>query len=315
MDSVNPLVALCALLPILYVSGFVHELGHAVMAHAVGFTVTSFGMGVGRPLAVFSLGLTRIYFCGTKPLQGIAFCLPPKLIPPRRQMVPYLAGGIIANTLFALLALALYRWLPWGTSLWHTASAVNAMLAVINLVPFQVHIGKATLTTDGGQIFKVLRDRVVSVPEPQIIQALKTFRELWRSIRNHTMLRLYVLSSAAAYAEMTDFARGESILSELDSLEPSDFPTVQAREAMVRGTIQSGVGRLDEAEQSLLAADALFETTGDDGGQLFTAMHRLWLRISRRDLPGALDDLSTLHSHRLFRRSSWIQAIVHAFCV
>ena len=51
MDSVNPLIALCALLPILYVSAFAHELGHAVMAHAIGFAVTSFGLGVGRPFA------------------------------------------------------------------------------------------------------------------------------------------------------------------------------------------------------------------------------------------------------------------------
>ncbi len=315
MDPLNPLIAFCALLPILYVSAFAHELGHAVMAHSVGFAVTSFGMGVGRAFAVFSLGLTRIYFCGTKPLQGITFSVPPKLIPPRRRMVPYLAGGVIANTLFALLALTLYRSLPWGKSVWLAACVVNAILAATNLVPFQIRIGKATVTSDGGQILSVLRNRVVSVPAPQVIQALKTFREFWQSIRNHTMLRLYVLGSAAAHAEMADFTLCEAILSELDSLDPSELPTLQAREVMVRGVVQGGVGRLEEAERFLLAADALFEATGDDGGQLFTAMHRLWLRISRRDLPGAIDDLRTLDSHRLFQRSSWIQAIVHAFCV
>ena len=148
-----------------------------------------------------------------------------------------------------------------------------------------------------------------------MIQALKTFREFWQSIGNHTMLRLYILGSAAAYAEMNDIERAETLLSELDSLEPSDLLTVQAREAMVRGAIHGAAGRLELAEQALLAADATFQAAGDEGGQLFTAMHRLWIRIARRDLPAAIDDLSTLTTHRLFRRSSWFQASVHAFCV
>ena len=315
MDSVNPLIGLCSLLPIWYFSAFAHELGHAIMADTVGFAVTSFGLGVGRPFVVFSLGRTQIYFCRTKPLQGISFCVPPQLIPPRRQMIPYLAGGIIANTLLALIALALYRWLPWGRSVSLPACAVNAILAVVNLVPFYGRIGKASLRTDGGQILQILRDRVISVPAPQVIQALYTFREFWLSIHNHTMLRIYILGSASAYAEMNDFVLGDLILSELEPLDPSDLPTVQAREAMVRGAIHCGAGRLDRAEQALVAADALFQATGDDGGRLFTAMQRLWLRIARGDMPGALGDLGALHSHRLYQRSSWIQASVHAFCV
>ena len=37
-----------------YVSIFAHELGHALAGWAMGFTITSFGLGIGRPFAVLS---------------------------------------------------------------------------------------------------------------------------------------------------------------------------------------------------------------------------------------------------------------------
>ena len=103
MGSVTaPTVVLLSLLPIFYLSIFAHELGHAVIGHAVGLTVSSFGIGLGRPWLVVSRGRTRIFFCRTHPFQGITFCLFPHMFPLRRMMVPFLAGGIIANSLLAV---------------------------------------------------------------------------------------------------------------------------------------------------------------------------------------------------------------------
>jgi tetratricopeptide (TPR) repeat protein len=315
MDSINLLIAFCTILPIVYVSGFVHVLGHALVGHAVGFSMTSFGMGVGHPIAVFSRGRTRIYFCRTKPLQGIAFGIPPVIFPPRRLMVPYLAGGIIANALLAIFALALYRWLPWGKNVWHTACFLNAFLAIANLVPFSIRIGKAALRTDGGQVLQVLRDRVISIPAPQTVQTLKVFRPLWESINSHAMLRVYILGAAAAYSEMEDFERAESTLAELDSLDPSDLPTVQAREALIRSVIAAGAVRLEEAAETLDRAEAMFQALGDEGGLLYTAMQRSWIRALRHESADVLDELSSLTSRRLVRRGTWFQSYVNAFCV
>src|SRR5438270_7476846 len=52
-DLVLPwLVALLALYPILYVSAFARELGHALLGRWSGFLVTAFGLGTGRPFWV-----------------------------------------------------------------------------------------------------------------------------------------------------------------------------------------------------------------------------------------------------------------------
>src|SRR5205823_2623173 len=56
-----PIKMLLVALPIFYLSGFLHEVGHAVMGWLCGYVVTSFGMGLGRPLWVGRCGTARVY--------------------------------------------------------------------------------------------------------------------------------------------------------------------------------------------------------------------------------------------------------------
>jgi hypothetical protein len=315
MASIDPLIMLCLWLPISYVSAFAHEVGHAVMGHAVGFLVSSFGLGMAHPFAIYFRGRTRIYFCRTNPLQGIAFCHPPVLFPPRKMMVPFLAGGIIANSLLAVGSLALWRWLQWGGSVWLTGASVNALLAIANVVPYQFRVGKATLRTDGNQILQVLRDRVISRPAPAIIQTLSSLRSLWASVGDHATLRAYIVGAAWAYSEIEDFERGEALLVELDSLVASEIPTIQASEALIRAIIFGRTGRLDEAAVALASAEALFRSIADDGGMLLVAMERSWPRLLKRDAEAVAGELRTLTSHPLVTGSPLIQNQVHAFCV
>jgi hypothetical protein len=186
----NLLVVVWSWPALVYVSIVAHELGHALAGWAMGFTITSFGLGIGRPFAVLSLGRTRFYLGITKPLQGLTFGLPPVFYPPRRTMVPFLAGGIIANILLLVGALALCRWVPSGRSLWLTAAVANAFLAIPSLIPFQFKIGKASLRNDGRLIVQTLRDRVISQSPFEVVQTLKALRPLWKSIGDDATLRI-----------------------------------------------------------------------------------------------------------------------------
>ena len=152
-------------------------------------------------------------------------------------------------------------------------------------------------------------DRVISVPAPQVIQALKTFREFWQSIRNHTMLHLYVLGSAAAHAEMADFTLCEAILSELDSLDPSELPTLQAREVMVRGVVQGGVGRLEEPSGFCLRPMPCSKRPATMAASSSPRCIGCGFGFRGVICRSRSTDLRTLDSHRLFQRSSWIQAM------
>src|SRR5262249_3627094 len=88
------LLLLLAMPPVFYASAFLHEVGHAVLAHLCGFEVTSFGMGLGKPLWVGRWGRTLVYFCRVKLFQGITFSFSPRIFPGRWQVVGMLAGGI-----------------------------------------------------------------------------------------------------------------------------------------------------------------------------------------------------------------------------
>src|SRR5262249_39238551 len=108
------LVLLLAIYPVLYVSSVGHELGHALMARWNGFLVSSFGMGLGRPIWVGGWRGSRVYLCWKRPLQGFTFAVMAQVYPTRRQFVAMLAGGVLANFVLAAVALLLWLLLPWG---------------------------------------------------------------------------------------------------------------------------------------------------------------------------------------------------------
>jgi membrane-associated protease RseP (regulator of RpoE activity) len=133
-----------AFLPVLYGSAFLHELGHALMGRATGFVVTSFGLGTRRPWCVIPVGGAQVFFCPIRPFQGITFAFASQFNPSRGRLALYLAGGILAHGLLAVLALAMLAWLPWGGCVWLAATVVNGAMAMANLMTFKIKVGKAT---------------------------------------------------------------------------------------------------------------------------------------------------------------------------
>src|SRR5207245_1322984 len=171
--------------PILVVSVFIHELGHAIMAWLNGFAVHSFGVGLKRPFLVLNLRGTRIYFglrgAATK---GLTFAQPCRVFPSRWRLASYYAGGVLANLFFALAAVCLLVLAPKKpafvivtgfTVLW------NASLFLTILMPIRAKFGGVRLRSDGMAILQLLRCRAKPVSVPERLHAPWGLNQFWRS--------------------------------------------------------------------------------------------------------------------------------------
>jgi tetratricopeptide (TPR) repeat protein len=293
-DGLDPLIVLALLLPVTYVSIFVHELGHAVMGRAAGFVVSSFGIGTARPFLVMTVGGMRVFLCRSRPLQGLTFCYIPSFSPGRRRMVPFLAGGIVANGLLAVLALALWRWSPAGQVLWPTLLWVNGFLAVTNLVPFQKKIGATYLRSDGRLIVLALLKRTGSMPAPSFIQFEKALRGLWQSIGDRLVLQSNLHYSAACWVELGDLDRAEAELAEAGPLLEIRPPGLFARETLVRAAIAIARGKLAEAAAAIESARHSLREESDEIGVLYAEVARIQLLILGGDAARASAEIEAL---------------------
>lgn len=146
------------LLPILYVSSLFHELGHAIMGRCAGYIVTTFGMGLGKPLLKLRVAGMHVYLANQSPFQGLTLMFDPRLVSRPVQAAAFCLGGVIANLL--LVPLALLGWFFWplehGGVLWLLAAAVNLVNSVLNLIPFRMRVGQATVMTDGAVLLYTL---------------------------------------------------------------------------------------------------------------------------------------------------------------
>jgi tetratricopeptide (TPR) repeat protein len=300
----TPLIVAALYLPVMYVSIFVHELGHALMGRAVGFVVNSFGIGTGRPFLTFSVSGVRVFFCRSRPLQGLTFCWIPQLSPPRRKQVAFLAAGVLANGLLAVAAFFLWKSRVWGEPLWACLALVNGIFAIINLIPIERKVGNAILRSDGRLILLTLRMRSISMPAPVLIQFVRALRGLWESIGDERSLRANLAASAASWADLGDSERAIALLTESQTLPTNEAPAYLAREALVRAAIETEAARPDEASTALDEAEAIYREEIDEFGVLHVALGRARVLIRRGEISGALVHLDALAANPLARPHS-----------
>jgi WD40 repeat protein/predicted Ser/Thr protein kinase/tetratricopeptide (TPR) repeat protein len=289
------LVVLLAVYPILYVSAFCHELGHALMGRWHGFTVTSFGLGTGRLFWVGNLGGSRVYLGWQRPLQGITFSVLSQVYPTRRQLVGLLAGGVLANLVLATLAVVLWRLLPWGSLVWLMAAVYNAALAIGNLIPFNSRIGTVNLRTDGGEIWQVLRGGALPAAAPNRIRMAAALRGLWQDIGDHLCLYIHLLGAATAWRELGDGERAEALCAEAEAVPLEPTPFSRAYGAVVRAAIARARGKFDHSARALDAAEAGFRELDNDAGVFLVSWARAELLLAEgraAEAATALDDLA-----------------------
>jgi hypothetical protein len=123
-------------------------------------------------------------------------------------------------------------------------------------------------------------------------------RSLWVAIGDRRILRVQLLTSALAWADLEDFERAAAQLGEADSLPgaESEQPVVRGLCEVVRAPIALGDRRFDDADEALDAARASFGSERDGAGLLIVSACRANVRLARGDALGAIDELDPLAS-------------------
>jgi hypothetical protein len=303
----NPLFVVALALPITYLSVFVHELGHVLVARAVGLLVNSFGLGTGRPFFTRSVRDIRFFLCRSRPLQGLTFCFIPDLSPPRRKIIPFFAAGLLANGLLAVVAFILSKSVPWGKPLWEIVALVNGLFAITNVIPFERRVGNTILRSDGRLMLLALRRRPVTMPATALIEFVKALRGFWESIGDKRTLRGNVAASAAAWADLGDSERATVAFAEAQALPTIESRAYTARESLVHAAVVAAAGKTDDAWSALDQAEEVYRAKDDELGLLHVAVARAKLQILRGDITGALAQLDKLKGNPLVRHHSPLQ--------
>ncbi len=281
------LVYLLLILPVAYVSHFLHELGHAVVGRLCGAMVTSFGMGVGRPWLVCSWRGAKTYLCPRRPFQGLTFFVFPELLPTRARMCATLAGGILVHALIVVGSFLAWRRLPVAEPVWLTLLIFNGFGLLGNLTPLTVRIGKSRFRSDGAQILRVLRVGALESSAAERIQVVAALRPLWTGVGDQAALRLQLAAAAVGCIELDDQARAVELLAELESIpaeEPAALrPTVQLCQAMAC----HGLGRMDEGDARLAAAEQEYRLQKHAAGLFLAALARVEARIRKGEAVAA----------------------------
>jgi tetratricopeptide (TPR) repeat protein len=285
--STEVLAALFLALLLIYPLTCVHELGHAVCGKLGGFLVTSCGVGVSRPFWVFRAGGVRFYLAKGQALQGITFALSPRLLPPRGPMMLFLSGGILAHAALVLLTLPLLWLAPWGAVLWWPLLGLNVLFFFVNLIPITIRAGAGTFRSDGGQMLLTLRDGGIPRSPRDYVLLAAALRGLFADLGDPLSLRVYLLNQATSWLDLGAPAAARQALEEAEQAGDPP-PWVRASGLQVRGGVLAAEGRLDEAEQAFVEAEALFTSQGHAVGLFLARLRRVGLLRARGEAAAAL---------------------------
>ena len=294
MPQIDPLILILAMLPALVLSVFIHEVGHAVLGYAAGYIITSFGVGMARPLFVVPFRGVRIFFCLSKPFNGITFAFHPDLLPSKHRLVAYLAGGVLFNAALALFCFVLLQWTPRGGSVWLSLLIFNTVLAVSSLIPFQVKVGKAVLRSDGALILQAIRCGMYSQPAPITVLGLEFLQTLSLSVGDATLSQIGLLGGAEAWAALEDSERADALMVQASNQPDSKIPALQAFREYVRAEVALSAGRTDEATTAIDRAESIFRSEHHDVGLMLVSLLRVAVRIHRQEWNTAASTLDHL---------------------
>ncbi|WP_165074142.1 hypothetical protein [Paludisphaera rhizosphaerae] len=279
----GPILLVLILAAAVYLGVIVHEAGHALIGRAVGFVVTSVGLGIAGPFLVLPMGGTRLYLGLTRPFQGITFAFLPRVYPDRKRMAAFVSGGIAANALCAALAIGLALCLPTGRLKTTSAmfAAINAMLATSSLIPVSFRVGGAMLRSDGRLLLDVLRVGSLRQPPADVIQNAQGCRRLWQAVGDRLMDRLYTLNAALSWIDLGATAKAESVFAEAVAIDVA-HPYIDWLEEVARTNLALAKGDPAEASAALSRAESFGETFGEEGGYLLALLRAGLLLIEDR---------------------------------
>jgi hypothetical protein len=133
----------------------VHEAGHAIVAHALGWYVRQVVLGMGRTLARFRIGRARVEV-RLLPIEGFVASVPTDLHWPRVKSAAIYFAGPAADLLTAaavLLIIGPDRLLSpseeYGLIVWQSLALAAVSQGVLNLIPHSVRTPAREIANDG----------------------------------------------------------------------------------------------------------------------------------------------------------------------
>ena len=253
------------LYPILIATVFIHELGHAVMAWLNGFTVHSFGIGLGRPFWVLNLRGARVYFGLRRLTSGLTFWHSRRVFPSRWRLASVIAGGVLTNLFCALAAaclIVLGRNNPVCVIVAGFTAFWNASLFLSILIPIREVFGRVRLRTDGLLILQVLRWRAVPVSVPERLHTLWGWQDFWRSIGDQASLYYHLLDNAIAWVELGHAVRARQLFQQAEALTWHRSAFADALLALVHAMVERASRNPEAAQVALGEAEKAFTALG-----------------------------------------------------
>lgn len=286
----------CCLVPSIFLSTLLHEIGHAACGKRGGYRVTALGLGSADPYLIkrFAGGLL-LYLCRREPLGGMTLVYHPGLFPTATQEALLAVGGAAGNLLGVLVGgslVILYRSSP-ASSLPLAAVGLslflwNAVVLLTNLVPFRARFAGVRQRSDGALLLTLLlRSRFFGAPLISRVippAELLRLRPLLEQTGNTAMLRSLCRDAAGASLDIGDIAAARRYLNEAEALDISGPPhPPEAATLLARGRLLDQEGDRTGAELLYSAAEKAFATAGHHRAYYYT-------QIGRRDAdtPGRL---------------------------
>lgn len=286
-----------------YLTIIVHEVGHALAGRAMGFEVTSLGVGAGRPFLVLPVGRARFYFGRVQPFMGITFAFLPRLDFGRRRLAVYVAGGILANLLCALVAvgLACGLWPSRLAAFFATFAAINVVMGVSNLVPLEFKVGGGSLRSDGKILLDAIRSGSMAPTPASIIQTATACRPLWRAIGDRRIDRAYTLLAASSWTDLGAIDRADVLLGEAEAIgEP--HPYLDWLQALFQANLALSSGEVAEAKVALERLERLTDP-GSPESRVMLDLLRAHLWRLEGELAPALQAFERLEADPLIGRN------------
>lgn len=318
MTASDGWVLVLAIFPVIYVSHFLHELGHALCTRLAGLKVGSFGMGLGRPFWVGRWFGSKVFLCRDRPFQGLCFMIFSELDTHRWQKVLAFSGGILAHLALTAGALVLCYLYP-GQVLWQLIAAVNALNFLVNLLPFTVSIGNVHYRSDGAHILAILARNYTRIPSGQALQALRQLRPLWEAIDDRRSLQTFLFGAAAVWYDLGDPEYSSRLADEAEDILPGKQTLNTAVFTALRGLSLAKQGSAEQALVALEEAETQMKKAGRPAGQLILDLFRGLVLHYLHQSDQAVEQLealaaSPLLAQRFRLRIALLEARIQVLC-
>ncbi|MBK05198.1 MAG: hypothetical protein CL920_16080 [Deltaproteobacteria bacterium] len=291
---------------VMYISIFVHEFGHAVLGRLVGGTVTSFGVGFGKPYLTMNWGETRVYLCRARPFGGLTYVVFPELFSPLRKTIWMYAGGFVCNLFVALLAAGCAFFYAGLVAYWcWIVALVNVLLFLGSAFPYRGFMGDAPVMSDGALIWMLWSQKEYDLlPSSQLTQS-EVLGGLFEEVGDRRGREMLRLMGIASWLQLQVPEEAQALSASMDEKILQKLPIMESFSYLLRGMVETERQQCEEAMESFSKARLLLEKLGDEGGLFLCRLSVLECDIAQGQYEDAKRELARLEEapiRQQFRR-------------